>query len=145
MLKSTVSLFNRNGTSVSYLFMCYPISQLLNDLYDAQKKFISLLSINWSWNQYLSRSSFVRLLRARMRCLWKSGIGVLEYFWYSNTKTISNTCRMVVNSLFVLIRCGHRGSKGRHANFTAKFFKKKQFFHFILRAQTYLIHFTCFV
>ena len=44
-----------------------------------------------------------------------------------------------------LTRCGHRGAKGLHANFTAKFVKKKQFCHFILHAQTYLIHFTCFV
>ena len=44
-----------------------------------------------------------------------------------------------------LTRCGHRGSKRPHANFTAKFFKKKQFCHFILHAQSYLIHFTCLV
>ena len=37
----------------------------------------------------------------------------------------------------VLTRCGHRGSTGPHANFTAKFFEKKQFCHFILHAQTY--------
>ena len=41
--------------------------------------------------------------------------------------------------------CGHRGSKGPHANFTTEFFKKKQFCRFIFHARTYLIHFTCFV
>ena len=33
----------------------------------------------------------------------------------------------------------------RLTKFTANIFKKKQFCHFILHAQTYLINFTCFI
>ena len=58
--------------------------------------------------------------------------------------TCATTARIrLANEKRMLTRCGHWGSKGPHANFTAKFFKKKQFCHFILHAQTYLIHFNC--
>ena len=69
-------------------------------------------------------------------------INPCDYFLWGFLK--DQVHRQQFDTIADLTRCGYRGSKRPHANLTAKF-KKKQFCHFILHAQTYLIYFTCFV